>query len=155
MDILLKVDKFIFDKEKQKAVYGQFTFTIDKNHCGGVGSTKTSGAIKFWLIDTPEHPVGDSNDAETVVSYARSFGEGFISEGKGASAKLVLHSLHLSNERKPFSSLSKCREFLRANEGIYDDLRARVLAKLIEDRASLSVVEATEPDGVAVAEQTS
>jgi RecA/RadA recombinase len=149
MDIAMKVDRFIFDKDKQRAIYGQFTFTIDKNHCGGMGSTKTSGAIKFWLIDTPEHPVGDSNDLETVMAYARQFGDGFISEGRG-NAKVVLHSPYLSAERKPFPSISRCREFLRANDGIYDDLRARVLTKLIEDRANLSVVEAAEPDGTVV-----
>jgi RecA/RadA recombinase len=148
MDILMKADKFIFDAAKQKAIYGQFTFTIDKNHCGGMGSTKTSGAIKFWLIDTPDHPVGDSNDLETVIAYARQFGDGFISEGRG-TAKLILHSPHLSGERKPFASIVRCKEFLKKNEGVYDDLRARVLTKLIEDRASLSVVEAEEPEGVA------
>jgi RecA/RadA recombinase len=148
MDILMKADRFIFDAAKQRAIYGQFTFTIDKNHCGGMGSTKTAGQIKFWLIDTPEHPVGDSNDLETVIAYARQFGPGFISEGKGA-AKLILHSPHLSGERKPFASIIRCKEFLRTNEGVYDDLRERVLTKLIEDRANLQVVEASEPEGVA------
>ncbi len=151
MDILMKADRFIFNEGKTLALYGQFTFTIDKNHCGGMGSTKTSGAIKFWLIDTPKHPVGDSNDLETVIAYARQFGNGFISEGKGATAKLILHSPHLSGERKPFASIVRCKDFLKENEGIYDDLRARVLAKLIADRATLSVVEGAEPEGVPVA----
>lgn len=150
MDILMKADRFIFDKEKQKAIYGQFTFTIDKNHCGGMGSTKTSGAIKFWLIDTPDHPVGDSNDLETVLSYARAFGEPYVSEGRGASAKLVLHSPMIEGGRKPFSTIAKCKTYLTENDGIYDDLRARVLLKLIEDRAQLTVVEAAEPEGVPV-----
>ena len=146
MDIHMKADRYIFDKEKQKSIRGEFTFTIAKNHCGGMGSTRTSGQIKFWLIDTPKHPVGDSNDLATVMDYARAFGaaaqrqdDPFI---KKRGAGLALHSMV---GRKVFKTVTKCREYLKANDTVYDDLRARVLEKLIADRACLNVVESDEP----------
>ena len=144
MDIALKTDRFIFDADKQKAIRGEFTFTIDKNHCGGMGSTRTSGHIKFWLIDTPKHPVGDSNDLNTVMDHARAFGASFITK-RGAG--LVLHSDMIQGSRKAFKTITKCREYLQTHDTVYDDLRHRVLEKLIADRASLTVVESVEPEG--------
>lgn len=147
MDIAMKADGFTFDADKQRAVFGKFTFTIDKNHCGGMGSTKTSGQIRFWLVDTPDHPVGDSNDLATVMNYARSFGEPFISEKNRGSTKLVLHSSMIEGEHKPFRSVKSCRDFLQEHDTVYDDLRHRVLNKLIEDRAYLTVTVAEESEG--------
>jgi len=145
MDIRMKADRFIFDADKQKAIRGEFTFTITKNHCGGMGSTKTSGQIKFWLIDTPNHPVGDSNDLATVITYARTFGDGYIVK---RGSNLVLQSDMIDGTRKVFRTLTRLREYLQEHDTVYDDLRHRVLAKLIEDRASLVVAEAEEPEGV-------
>ena len=145
MDIRMKADRFIFDKDKQKAIRGEFTFTITKNHCGGMGSTRTSGQIKFWLIDTPDHPVGDSNDFTTVMDYARAFGDGFIVK---RGSNLILQSDMIEGGRKVFRTVTRCREYLRENDTVYDDLRHRVLEKLIEDRAHLVVSEAEEPEGV-------
>lgn len=147
MDILMHADRFVFNEEKTRATHGEFTFTIDKNHCGGMGSTKTKGQIKFWLVDTKDHPVGDSNDLETIMDYARDFGAPYIQEGKG-KAKLVLSSDHIPAGRKPFSSVTKCKAFLRENDTVYDDLRHRILNKLIEDRTTLQVVDAKEPETV-------
>ena len=140
MDIKMTANQFIFNEEKSKALYGQFTFKIDKNHCGGAGSTRTEGEIKFWLVETPDHPVGDSNDLVTVMDYARKFGDGFLKEGSGA-AKLTLNSDMLSRGARTFSTVGGCKSYLRENPSVYDDLRHRVLEKLIADRASLRVRE--------------
>jgi len=141
MDIQMKADRFIFDDAKEKAIRGEFTFTIKKNHCGGMGSTRTSGQIKFWLIDTPDHPVGDSNDLETVMSYAREFGPGYIEKRK---SNLVLTSDLIQGGRKVFRTVTRCKEYLREHDTVYDDIRHRVLQKLIDDRASLVVQESDQ-----------
>jgi hypothetical protein len=138
MDIKMTADKFIFNDERTQALYGQFTFRIDKNHCGGAGSTRTEGQIKFWLIETPDHPVGDSNDLATVMDYSRSFGAPFMQEGSG-NAKLTLHSDMISKGQRAFSTVKGCKAYLREHPSVYDDLRQRVLEKLIADRTTLRV----------------
>lgn len=143
MDIQMKAERFVFDATKQKAVYGVFNFKIDKNHCGGAGSTKTSGEIKFWLVETPDHPVGDSNDMATVMGYSRQFGSGFIEEGTGA-AKLTLYSDYVEDGWQRFGTIKACTQYLNEHPSVYADLRRRVLDKLIEDRATLTVVATEE-----------
>jgi RecA/RadA recombinase len=144
MDIKLRAEKFVMDKDKQRSIYGVFEFTIDKNHCGGMGSTKTKGQIKYWLVDTPDHPVGDANDLATVIDYSRSFGAPFVSEGTG-KAKVTLHSEMISGGRRPFRTLGAMTGYLREHGGVFQELRQRVLEKLIEDRALLHVSETEEP----------
>jgi len=147
MDIKLRAERFVMDKDKQRSIYGVFEFTIDKNHCGGMGSTKTKGQINYWLVDTPDHPVGDSNDLATVMDYSRKFGAGFITEGSG-KAKVILHSQMISGGRKPFRTLRDLTGYLREHSGVFQELRQRVLEKLINDRSMLMVsgdVEEGEP----------
>jgi len=151
MDIQMRVERFVFDDAKQKAVYGVFNFKIDKNHCGGAGSTRTEGEIKFWLIETPEHPVGDSNDLSTVMDRARAFGDGFLEDGTG-TAKLTLYSDYVADGWQRFATIKACKTFLRENPSVYTDLRQRVLTKLITDRANLTVV--TEEESEEEAETT-
>lgn len=136
MDIKMRPERFVRDKDNQRSVYGVFEFTIDKNHCGGIGSTKTQGQIKYWLVDTPDHPVGDSNDLATVIDYCRKFGQGYVTEGIG-KAKVVLHSSMIQGGRRPFRTLTALRGYLREHTGVFQELRQRVLNKLIEDRAML------------------
>jgi RecA/RadA recombinase len=146
MDIKMRPERFVMDKEKQRSIYGVFEFTIDKNHCGGIGSTKTQGQIKYWLVDTPDHPVGDSNDMATVIDYSRRFGQGYISEGTG-KAKLVLHSQMIRGGRRPFRTLRDMKAYLSEHTGVFTELRQRVLNKLINDREMLQVVQTEEPGG--------
>lgn len=139
MDIKIQPERFVLNAEKKQSIYGVFNFTIDKNHCGGVGSTKTKGSISYWLIETDKHSVGDANDMTTVMDAARKYGQPFISEPGKSAVKLVLHSPMISSGRRPFKSVKAAKEFLESHEGIYMDLRARLLEHMIEERHSLVV----------------
>jgi RecA/RadA recombinase len=147
LDIAMKESGYTFDKATgQVALHGEFEFEVTKNKCGG--SPGSTGRIRFWLHPDGEHAVGDSDDLNTVMTEARRLGaldvdkvDGYITEGSGKNA-LVLYSKFIKNRMVPFSKVGDCEKYLRENETVYDDLRARVLAKLMSDRAVLNVAAA-------------
>ena len=88
------------------------------------------GSIRFWVKDMPNHPVGDSDDLDTVMRYARDPHIGIIREGTGAH-KLTVMSPYLGDEGVPFRTVAACTEFLRENHTVYADIRERVLTALM------------------------
>ena len=118
------------------AIWGDFGFRVKKNKLGG--SPGVTGTIRFWLKEQPGHPIGDSDDLDTVMRYARDQSIGLIREGTGAS-KLTVFSPYLPDEGMPFRTVGGCTEFLRENHTVYADLRQRVLAALMERDENLVV----------------
>lgn len=143
LDIRMAEDRYEIDEATQRAVYGDFTFQVRKNKAGG--SPGANGTIRFWLIETPDHPVGDSDDLETVMRYARDPSIGLIDEGAGA-ARLTLRSPYVDDGALSFSRVGDCRTFLRDNPTVYADLRQRVLSALMERNASLEVTQEAPAD---------
>jgi hypothetical protein len=124
---------------------------VRKNKAGGSPGVK--GTIRFWLVATPDHPVGDSDDLQTVMSYARDPAIGLITEGTG-DEKLVLATPYVADGRVPFARVGDCHTFLQANPTVYADLRARVLEALMARGAVLTAVggESAAPADAAATE---
>jgi hypothetical protein len=131
-----------FNEAKTHAIWGKYEFTITKNKAGG--SPKVQGEIKYWLRETPDHPVGDSDDAVTVLKYARKMG--FVEESSGKN-KYVLASSYVPDGSVGFKTVSHYQAFLRENPTVYMDLRQRVLEALIASSDQLEIT----PEGAAPA----
>jgi hypothetical protein len=114
---------------KGAAIWGDFGFSIKKNKLGG--SPGVTGTIRFWVRAEENHPVGDSDDLDTVMKYARRPAFGLIKEGTGR-AKLTVMSPYLPAEGMAFSRVGDCEDFLRDNPTVYADLRERVLSILMD-----------------------
>lgn len=140
-DIKMTEEGYAYDKAGVVALHGQFGFEVMKDRAGGSPGSK--GSVVFWLRETPEHPVGDSNDLETVMSYARYLGGRapgtFITEGAGRAA-LTLFSPFIKSGKVEFARVGDCESYLRVNTTVYDDLRERVLEKLMADEQALTAV---------------
>lgn len=140
------------DASNQIALAGRFGFEVAKSRVGA--SPGSTGEVKFWLKADETHPIGDSDDLVTVMDYARRLGrpdwsrngvDGFIVEGSG-SAKLTLVSDYVQDGSRAFPRVGDCERFLRENITIYDDLRRRVLDKLMADGTPLNVGERLRGD---------
>lgn len=143
LDIHMREKGYTLTPDKREAVHGDFEFTVKKNKAGG--SPGVSNIIRFWMKETEKHPVGDSDDLDTVMSYARKPDIGLIVEGTGP-AKLTLRSPYLSEERSRFARVGDCEQFLRDNPTVYADLRERVLSKLMSAGVALEVAEPETAD---------
>jgi hypothetical protein len=132
-----------FNEAKQQAVVGKFGFEILKSRVGA--SPGATGSVKFWLKETPDHPVGDSDDLVTVMDYARRLGPGFILEGSG-SQKLTLVTDYVGDGSIAFPRVGDCENYLRQNVTIYEELRRRVLDKLMEQDAELTLISSSRSD---------
>lgn len=136
LDIWMTEEGYKLDAKEHQAIYGDFGFRIRKNKAGG--SPKVKGTIRYWMQETPDHPVGDSDDLSTVMSYARQPDIGLLEEGRGR-ALLSLRSRYVEDGLMCFSRVGDCTEFLRAHPTIYADLRERVLSKLMAQSVALEL----------------
>lgn len=127
LDIKMVKAGYEMDPSGQYPLKGKFDFEIKK--CQAGMSPGGTGQVKFLVVEHEGQPVGDSDDLATVMSYARSLGQGFILDGKG-KATLTLFSDYVQDGRRAFSRVGDCERFLRDNRTIYDDLRRRVLESL-------------------------
>jgi RecA/RadA recombinase len=134
LDLKMFEAGYEFNEAKQAAIYGKFGFEVRKSKIGA--SVGASGEIKFWLRSTPEHPTGDSDDLNTMLTYARSIGQGFALDGSGRE-KLKLFSPYFDGGEMAFSRIGDSVTFLREHEDVYDDLRRRVMDKLLASDADL------------------
>lgn len=151
IDIRMTEAGYQFDKEGQKAVYGEFDFQVTKNKASG--NPGVGSKIRFWLTATPEHPVGDSDDLAVVMAYARDFGRRGIADFINETSKgLELRSGYVRGGSMIFKRVGDCETFLRTNITIYDDLRERVLSRL--RAADAGLVDPTKPVPAAVPAQT-
>lgn len=141
LDVKMTEAGYSFDAAKTKAVFGKFNFKVTKNKAGG--SPGATGEIKFWLIPTPEHAVGDSDDLATVMDYSRKLGKGYIDED--GEAPLELYTPYVADGKVAFRRVGDCEDYLRENPTVYDDLRERVLSTLIRQDAELVVSGAATP----------
>jgi RecA/RadA recombinase len=132
LDIQLREAGYIYNAERTHAVIGKFDFTVKKNTASG--GVMTKGQIRFRLRGTHDKAIGDAEDLATVMQYARSMGDGFISEGKTG---LTIHSRYVRDGSLRFTKVGACVSFLRENPTVYGDLRERVLSALMEKEASL------------------
>lgn len=107
---------------------GEFEFEVRKNHCGG--SPGVSGTFHMWLDPKGPYSVGDTDDQDKVIRYAREFD--LISEQKG---KL---KYNMSSPYKEggygFRLLGQVEEFLVENPTVYSTLRKEVLERMIHLR---------------------
>jgi|CXWL01.1.fsa_nt_gi RecA/RadA recombinase len=144
LDVRMSEEGYAYNTANTKAIHGQFGFEITKNKVGG--SPGATGSIRFWLHPEADHPVGDSDDLATVMSYARALGykpdpaDGYIAEGSG-KALLTLYSKYITGQKTEFSRVGDCEDYLRKNVTVYGDLRDRVLARLRRDEANLEVAQ--------------
>jgi RecA/RadA recombinase len=136
LDIHMNEEGYEFNAAKEYAIWGDFGFRVKKNKLGG--SPGVSGTIRFWVKAEENHPIGDSDDLDTVMRYARNPNIGLIVEGTGA-AKLTVMSPYLPDEGMAFRTVGACEEFLRENHTVYADLRERVLTALMTRDESLVV----------------
>jgi len=143
LDIKMFTEGYDFNEAKQQAVVGKFGFEILKSRVGA--SPGATGSVKFWLKETPDHPVGDSDDLVTVMDYARRLGPGFILEGSG-SQKLTLVTDYVGDGSIAFPRVGDCENYLRQNVTIYEELRRRVLDKLMEQDAELTLISSSRSD---------
>jgi RecA/RadA recombinase len=137
LDIAMKEEGYTFDASKRFAVHGDFGFKVKKNKAGG-GTPGATGTIRFWLKAAPDHPVGDSDDLTVVMNYAREASIKLLEEGTGA-AKLTLHSPYVPDGQMVFQRVGDAETFLRENVTVYNDLRERVLAKLMQQDIVLAL----------------
>jgi len=136
LDLRLMARGYTFDATNTVSLHGDFEFEISKHKYGG--SCGVSGTIRYWLVRDADHAVGDSDDLDVVMRYARELGEGFLKDGSG-KARLTLYSDFIDGGEKVFPRVGDCTAFLRAHTPIYDDLRARVLQVLWARGAALKV----------------
>lgn len=136
LDLWMTEEGYKLDEKEHRAIYGDFGFRVRKNKAGG--SPKVHGTIRYWVRETPDHPVGDSDDLATVMKYARQPDIGFLEEGRGR-AVLSLHSRYVEDGLMCFPRVCDCTDFLRAHPTIYADLRERVLSKLMAQSVDLEL----------------
>ncbi len=108
------------------ASYGEYEFTVDKNHAGG--SSGVTGNYKMWLDPKGPRNIGDTDDADKVIHYARQ-GELII----GGSGKYRICSPYLKEETT-FKTIGAVGCFLSENPTVYRDLRRRVLEYVLDIR---------------------
>jgi len=136
LDLRLMAKGYTYDASNTYAIHGDFEFEVSKHKYGG--SPGASGIIRYWLRPDDNHDVGDSDDLDVVMRYARGLGDGFILEG-GGKQRLTLYSDFLEGGEMAFAKVGDCAAFLRAHSSIYDDLRNRVLQSLWDQGAALKV----------------
>ena len=130
LDIRMKAAGYQYDPTQTFAIRGDFEFKVIKNQAGG--SPGVIGTVKFWVNeqDGPDgHGVGDSDDLDTVLNYARGIGKGYAVDGTG-KAKVTLYSDFIQGGSIGFPTIGMCKNFLRDHLTVYDDLRTRVLDRL-------------------------
>lgn len=135
LDVEMREAGYEFNDTKTRARWGNFEFNVRKNKAGG--SVKVTGSIKFWVTPEDGHPVGDSDDVETVMAVARKLGE---QDGKGpwiapgpSKNPLIIRSPYLEGGERGFSKVGDVERFLHENPSVYEDMRTRVLEHLIAD----------------------
>ncbi len=131
LDIRLKPLGYVFDTTGTFALRGDFEFEVTKTKADR-GSPGATGVIRFWVCSLGEKQVGDSDDLDNVMVYARSFGAGYMLNGSGRKA-LTLYSDYVSSGEVCFQRVGDAHRYLEDHPTIYDDLRARVLKRLREE----------------------
>jgi RecA/RadA recombinase len=133
LDLYFREKGFTFEN-KEYASYGEYEFTVLKNHVGG--SSGVAGTFKIWLDPLGPYQVGDTDDFKHVVNYGRQYG--LI---KGSTGKYNIECRHV-DEGVLFRTVGALETFLQENKTVFLDLRRRVLEKVIQTRTPTKAKDA-------------
>jgi RecA/RadA recombinase len=121
LDIEFKAMGYTF-QHMEYASYGEFMFTIKKNHAGG--PSNVSGKWKMWLDPhSKDYAIGDTDDTKYIIQYGREVN--LITDGSTYKIK----SRHLKGH-KGFKTLDSLGKFLQDNPTVRAEVRHNVLEKL-------------------------
>lgn len=133
LDLYFREKGFTFEN-KEYASYGEYEFTVLKNHVGG--SSGVAGTFKMWLDPLGPYKVGDTDDFKHVVNYGRQYG--LI---KGGTGKYNIECRHV-DAGVVFRTVGALETFLQENKTVFLDLRRRVLEKVIQTRTPTKAKDA-------------
>lgn len=132
LDLYFREKGFTFEN-KEYASYGEYAFTVLKNHVGG--SSGVAGTFKMWLDPIGPYKVGDTDDFKHVINYGRQYD--LIT---GTSGKYSVNCRHVK-EGVTFKTIPQLETFLYDNKTVFLDLRRRVLEKVTQTRTPVKKKE--------------